>query len=328
MTWLIWRQHRKAALVMLALLAALAAFIIPTGLRMRHAVTGFADCVAKLGGAQLAPETALGNCHDLSGVFLSKYSSMQYVAILLLFAPVLIGMFWGAPLVAREVEQGTHRFVWTQGVSRRRWMLTKIGIVGGFVLLVVVVYTLLMSWWMRPFTIGTGNRLRAGFFDSQGVVPIAYTIFAVALGFFAGTYWRKVLPAMAVTLVGFAAARIGILALARQHFAPPKSLSTPITSRNIFNDLNGDWVLERAVRAASGTIVRSDAIITCGTAPGEEPPPGADPFAELCRSGASNWVSYQPASQFWPFQYIEAGIFLALAAVLLVFAIRKVRRIA
>lgn len=328
MTWLIWRQHRKAALVVLALLAALAAFLIPTGLRMRHAVTGFSDCVAKLGGAQLAPEGTLGNCHDLSGAFLTRYSSMQYVAILLLFAPVLIGMFWGAPLVAREVEQGTHRFVWTQGVSRRRWMLTKIGLVGSFVLLVVVVYALLMTWWMQPFTIGTGSRLRAGLFDSQGVVPIAYTIFAVALGFFAGTYWRKVLPAMAVTLVGFAATRIGILVLARQHFAPPKSLSTPVTSQNLFNDLNGDWVIQRAIRAADGTIVRSDTIITCGNGGGEAPPPSTDPFAGLCGSGASNWVSYQPASQFWPFQYIEAGIFVALAAVLLALAIRKVRRIA
>jgi hypothetical protein len=39
--------------------------------------------------------------------------------------PALAGLFVGAPLLARELEQGTHRFAWTQGVTRRRWLLSK-----------------------------------------------------------------------------------------------------------------------------------------------------------------------------------------------------------
>jgi hypothetical protein len=31
-------------------------------------------------------------------------------------------MFWGAPLVAGELESGTFRLAWTQDVSRVRWL--------------------------------------------------------------------------------------------------------------------------------------------------------------------------------------------------------------
>ena len=49
---------------------------------------------------------------------------------LVLVVPVLIGMFWGAPLIARELETGTFRLAWTQSVSRVRWLLVKLGLVG------------------------------------------------------------------------------------------------------------------------------------------------------------------------------------------------------
>ena len=41
-------------------------------------------------------------------------------------APLVLGLFWGAPLIAREIETGTHTLVWTQGVSRRRWLAGKL----------------------------------------------------------------------------------------------------------------------------------------------------------------------------------------------------------
>ena len=49
---------------------------------------------------------------------------------LVLVVPALIGMFWGAPLIAHELETGTFRLAWTQSVSRRRWLLVKMGLVG------------------------------------------------------------------------------------------------------------------------------------------------------------------------------------------------------
>jgi hypothetical protein len=42
--------------------------------------------------------------------------------------------------------------------------------------------------------------------------------------------------------------------------------------------------------------------------------------------GIQRWVDYQPADRFWTFQYIEAGIFVGLAAILLAAVIWRVKR--
>ncbi len=36
--------------------------------------------------------------------------------------PALLGLFWGAPMVAREIETGTSQFAWVQSVTRVRWL--------------------------------------------------------------------------------------------------------------------------------------------------------------------------------------------------------------
>ena len=61
-------------------------------------------------------------------------------------------------------------------------------------------------------------------FDQRGIVPIGYAAFAFALGVLAGVLIRRVVPAMATTLVGFVAIR-----LLFDHFVRPK-LITPIAS--------------------------------------------------------------------------------------------------
>ena len=50
--------------------------------------------------------------------------------LLLLVVPAIIGIFWGAPLVARELETGTYRLAWTQSVTRTRWLAVKLAVVG------------------------------------------------------------------------------------------------------------------------------------------------------------------------------------------------------
>jgi hypothetical protein len=116
MIWLAWRQHRKQALFTLLGLVALAASMIPTGLAMRHtfAHDGLAGCLDAVGTSPLAkPQSA--TCESAVSRFTTHYKSMAYVGSLFVFLPLLIGLFWGAPLVARELEHGTHRLVWTQG---------------------------------------------------------------------------------------------------------------------------------------------------------------------------------------------------------------------
>jgi len=329
MIWLTWRQHRRQALFTRIGLAVLAALMIPTGLVMRHtfAKFGLPDCVRKLGHAELAPHIG-ENCNTAFNQFNSQYRTLGTAGVLFLVLPLLVGLFWGAPLVAREIEHGTHRLVWTQGVSRQHWALVKFGLVGAATLTAGVVYGLGMSWWLTPLSQSGQGRLDVFLFDMQGLVPVGYTLFAVALGIFAVTIWHKVLPAMAVTLVGFLGVRILLTTLARPHYLAARVLTFPVQGATLQpNQSVGDWILAIGVRDASGKLVQANAQVACPV--GAEGPGGGPCGARLgLGPGAYNWVLYQPADRFWAFQGIEAGIFIALAVLLIYLAIRRIRRIA
>lgn len=329
MTWLIWRQHRKQVLWMLVALAVLAAVMLPTGLAMRGTYhdLGLADCLGKLGHATLAPDG--GGCEKLTQRFDNKYGGLLYAAILFLLLPVLVGLFFGAPLVAREVENGTHRMVWTQGISRRHWALTKFGVVGGTSVLLAVVYALGVAWWIDPLMTAGPGRFGYAVFDVQGVVPVAYTLFAVALGVYAGTATRKVLPAMGISLAAFAAVRVLVETVVRPHLLAAKTVTFAAESGQFPNRQSGDWVFSQSVRDGSGETVINDGIIGC-------PPPGSPGAADCGRNMAqhgmgsgpyTNVMEFQPSDRFWTFQAIESGIFLALTALLVLLAVRQIRRI-
>ncbi|MEV1017686.1 transporter [Micromonospora sp. NPDC049801] len=329
MIWLTWRQHRKQAFYTLLGFLVLAAVLVPIGLSMRStfADLDLATCVRQLDDPNVAAATREA-CDAGFHRFSNQYGSLNLVAVLLITLPVLVGLFWGAPLVAREVEQGTHRFVWTQGVGRTHWALVKFGLVGAGVLALATAYGLGMSWWVDPLTDAAyEGRLGMIVFDLQGIVPIGYTLFAVALGIFAGTVWKRMLPAMGITLAGFIGVRAAVEILARPHYQPAKTQTFPIEGGGIPEGDRGNWVLAVGIRDADGTMVAENTRIQC-------PPGGKGPDGRVCGAdlglgpGAYNWEMYQPADRFWLFQSIETGIFVALAALLLYLAVRRVRRIA
>jgi hypothetical protein len=323
MIWLTWRQHRKQALFTLGALVALAAIMVPTGLAMhtKYDSLGLAACRAALGGASMITQTeAVSHCASLAHQFEQQFGGMVFVAVLFVVLPVLVGVFFGAPLISREVEQGTHRLVWTQGVSRLHWVLVKFGLVGGITAVLAVGYALGVSWWFRPLVSASTGRLGYISFDVQGIVPIAYTLFALALGVFAGAFWHRVLPAMGIALVGFTVVRVAVEVLARPRYLPAQSLTFSPDGNQTPNMASGDWVLSRGVRNAAGEMVSPGAEIgPCG--------PGGCGSNEA-GPGSYNWQQYQPGDRFWTFQGIETGIFVLLTAALVFFAFRRLRTLA
>ncbi|GAA1541508.1 ABC transporter permease [Dactylosporangium maewongense] len=313
MIWLTWRQHRKQGLYTLLGLAALAAFIVPTGLAMRRDLD-------RLVGQRCATGGEL--CDRGLKQFIDTYSPLLYVAVLLLAVPLLFGLFWGAPLVAREIEQGTHRMIWTQGISRRHWAWTKAGLLGGAVAVLAAGYGLGIAWWFEPLEFRE-SRFTEIFFDVQGVVPVGYTLFAVALGLYAGTLLPKVMSAMAVTLPAYIAARVAVGLYARPRFMAPLTRSLSIDDH--VDLMAGTWLMSTEVRQADGTRV-TGGMMLCR-------PEGDGGLCAAAREmglrpGAYNYQVYQPEGRFWTFQWIETGIFVAAAALLVWLAIRRVRRIA
>jgi ABC-type transport system involved in multi-copper enzyme maturation permease subunit len=339
MIWLTWRQHRKQALYTVIALAALAAVMLPTGLAMHHTFTnsGLAACLAKQGTAPTVTAAAQ-DCGTLSQQFQDQYRSMTFIAILFVILPVFVGIFFGAPLVAREVEAGTHRLVWTQGVSRRHWALVKFGLLGVVVLVVAAAYALGVTWWFGPLVTNGGGRLSPISFDVQGITPIGYTLFAVALGIFAGAMWNKVLPAMGVTVAGFAVVRVLIETFAGSHYLSPMTARLRIDSSEQLNTASGAWIYSNGIINGTGRLVLPNTTVHCGGSGGNTSVSGAIPSGtDPCDGGLlsrglgpgpfSNSMKYQPVSRFWEFQSIETGVFLALSVVLLYLAIRCIRRI-
>jgi hypothetical protein len=172
------------------------------------------------------------------------------------------------------------------------------------------------------------GRLDPFLFDMQGLVPVGYTVLAVALGIFAGTLWPRMLPAMGATLAGFIGLRVALAEFARPRYIAARTRTFPVEGDGAMpHQAHGDWVLANGIRDAEGTMVMANAQIACP--PGATGPSGGRCGAELgLEPGAYNWQLYQPADRYWAFQYIETGIFVALAALLLLLAVRRIRRIA
>ena len=174
-------------------------------------------------------------------------------------------------------------------------------------------------WWRQPFD-GLDGRMSPSGFEIQGLVVPAYALFALALGVLAGAALRRSLAAMSLTLVVFVAVRLAVAELLRPRYRPPEHE----TMTGLVPGAHArDWVLSNSLVDAVGrhiSAAREDlAILHAQQA-------RIDPQEYLLSLGWRRALSFQPADRFWTFQAIEAGIFVALAAALLVATVWLVRR--
>ena len=139
----------------------------------------------------------------------------------------------GCAGIAHELETGTFRLAWTQNVSRRRWLWVKMGVVGLASALTAGLLGLMSTWWFSPIDKVSQNRFSAASFSLHGFVPGGYAAFAFALGVAAGLVFRRTLPAMAVTLVGFVVARLAVTYWVRPHFMSPATLNVPLSVNDV-----------------------------------------------------------------------------------------------
>lgn len=279
MIWVSWRQHRSQAIACLALLAALAVYAIVVGTSMR---TAFGN--DGLAGACLAHSQGTA-CPAGVQAFMNEFGSEVNIAFwsVALIVPGLIGVLVGAPLIARELEYGTWRLAWSQTVPRARWLTVKLALVTGGLIVLGAAITAVITWYRAPMDQLTGH-LQHNIYDYEGLVPTAYILCAFGFAVLAGLLLRRSIPAMVAAFIPWLAIRLVIEFVFRPHFmtpltaqancGPPTGCSTGISSVPQATGHIGDWVL-----GMNG-----------------------------------NGFIYQPADRFWPFQFIEAGIFVALTA--------------
>ena len=286
MTWVVWRQHRLEglwALVMAALLAASIGFVA-------HEMS-ISPCPAQAspgGGPVLGVTDCLPS--DLWGSLAQGIVRVNLYQYGLVVLPALAGAFVGAPLVAREIETGTARLAWTQGVTRTRWLLVKLGLVFVPLLAGAAVVGILE---VLLINVEGPQANRWALFDQQAPMTVGSTAFALALAVAAGSVLGRSVPAMAAALLGFVVTRVGIAELARPRYLSPLAFST--------NDAS-------AISAMKGSQTAW----------------WLDQFQ--FRTSVVQAYHYQPGDRFWTFQAIETAILVGLAAMLVAFTVYWVLR--
>ena len=306
MNALVWRLHRNQVWFALGALALFGVLLLVTGTVMANEYR-----------SALASCQATRSCGDLVGQLFRGDGAIQDLVDLTLVVPLLLGLFWGAPLLSKEFEDDTHSWAWTQGVSRRRWLRANIG----WALLAATLWgaalTALVSYWRYP-----ENALYSRFqaFDVQGVVPVAYAIFAVSLGIAVGSVVRRVLPSLAVTLGLFVGLRALVGVYLRPHYmSPVTKLFPPVGSSS---SPPGAWVLSTSFVNGHGVNLGAGFPVLglpaqCRTALLK----GSGVNGRcLTAHGFHQLVTYQPDSRFWAFQGIEAALFLVLGIAAIGFA--------
>ncbi len=335
MIWLTWRQFRVQAVTAAVALAALAVTLAVTGPHIAHLYD-----LNKVGSCQAA-----GTCPAAVTLFMrelgTSYVEGIYVlgAAVVLFVPALIGIFWGAPLIAREVEAGTFRLAWNQSVTRTRWTAVKLAFVALASMAVAGLFSLMLSWWAAPSIHAAGlvanapggyfasNRFAPTVFATTGITPMAYAAFAFVLGAAVGLLVRRTVPAMAITLAIFAAVQIVMPLWIRPHLIAPAGFTRAFDPGNVTQITNGS---DGHISVLDSTNVPGAWILSNHTVTtADQPYTGPAPQSCLSQTGSMQTcmnalgrqhlrqvVSYQPAGRYWDFQWLEFGIFLALALLL------------
>ena len=319
MLWLTWRQHRLQLLTTVLVFGAIAAYLIPAS----REIVAFANTVD--------PSCFTGGTAGCGSLLDGRYDSdpttIKQLLLLSNLLPAIVGAFWGAPLVAREFERGTYRLAWTQGVAPVRWVAVKLVVLvlgaaaGG------AAAAVLFGWAVSGWRITGGvHRFREWWvFDLVGVVPILMWPSALLLGVATGLVIRRTAAAMAVSLVLFGALIVGLAQL-RAHYATPEVRPAGVSAAAA-GSFADDWELGKAVLDGSGKTVAAD-----GACPAwhREAPDGpvivGRDAACLQRHGWREVVYYQPESLFWRFQWTQAGVETAGAAVVAAFILVRVRR--
>jgi hypothetical protein len=317
MAWVTWRQQRATLISVPAVLGAVAILLVIFGLKVHHDYAAMVHCPL-VGSVQNESNT----CVQLFSNFNSNdWPLGNACAILIQFAPVLIGAFAGAPLLARELETGTYRYAWTQGLGRERQTIAKLALVGLTLAVVAGAFGELFAWFFQPFLYTEQmNVLRETVFDARGLVFPAFTLVAFAMGAFLGMLLRRVIPAMAATLGVYLAVRLAAWGVRKYYPVAVVTSNTKIFSHFQTPSQPGfPWILSTWVTGPGGKpasqAVANQILNGPGPSTGASVPPGY-----------TEWTRWIPLSHYWPMQFMEAGWLLVLSVALFAATVSLVRR--
>lgn len=332
-------QHRAALFTIFAAFIVLVIALIAG----RDAVSAnYASYIAA--GCTLAHPIDLQVCADTANKFADIPSFTPLVIALRLF-PLIIGAFVGAPLIAREMESGTYRFAWTQGVGRTRLLLVTLATLAVIVIPVAAALGFLLGgWYLHPYAvinIAVGSHWQSGLFTTTWWMTPVLTLFALALGTAVGAVVKRTVAAIAVTMVGVG----GVIAALSQFLPRILDIGAVASSRLMLSYFpigtintvasggvgpSGSLLVKgwfvgpggRVLGSRAANWVRDHVIGLYKTASGANDPSAAKRW--LASHHYTYWFTYQQAGHFWVLQGVVGVVVLALAALIVLGTVRRI----
>ncbi|MFJ8887060.1 ABC transporter permease [Streptomyces sp. NPDC102402] len=293
LTWLVLRQHRATLYCLLALVVLGSLWIV----YQRAQLNDLLDAAGW--PAKSVPQPVVGEGY-------------RNLTSLLGLLPGILAVFFGAPLIAADQEQGTAQLVTTQSVTRTRWLVAKLAWCLLITLVASSVLSAVFTWWWRPHrSVLSSSWMDASAFDTTGPVLPALALFLTAAGITIGVLLRRVLASMVVTLVFSVATQVawGVL---RDHLAATRTITYPLDSD--FPARLGDaYEVDRWVGSADGRLY--------GWGSCAEQTESASNACIQEKGIVNNVVEYLGYDQMPAMQWTGAGILLAGAAALTAFTL-------
>jgi len=325
LAWVTQRQRRGAIIGTSIFLGLFAVYLVIMAVIQNNAYAAVAAC---------HPASA-AKCQQLANSFYRTYwgggagsvlqsGGAQTVSSLLFAVPVILGAFAGAPSLARELENGTFRFAWTQGAGRTRWTISTLVVPALLLTAAAGAFTAIFYWYFRPFIEDqqVSVMLPLGF-ALLGVAFAAWTLLAYSVAAFLGALFRRTIPAMAVTLVVYIVLAMETAIAIRPHYA------TPATVQGWNNAGGAGWVISSWVKAPDGAVLSQSALnnLTNQVPASVQNSNSPDAFTNwLTQHGYTMWQSVQPDSRFWQFQLTEGAWLLGVSILLIAATVWLVRR--
>lgn len=322
MTWIVWRQQRPVFITLaIGLVVGVATILLlRAGMLAELNTRNLLDCVDR------GVEACRGKAVDEFQT--TWFDRMHLAQAGMLALPVLLGVFVGAPLFAREFEQGTHALAFTQSVSRTRWMVTKFAVAAAPALLTVVVAQLVVRYWLdgagKLGPLSTGPFYFSTF-ESGGVSPIAYTLFAYTLGMFAGAVFRRTLVAMTLTLAIFVVVRFVLSGTRELMLTPTRVVSDDVGEPPI---TRGPLYVRSGYLDSSGAAVSPADLAEKMNCAGQADVNGKVDWDTCYRNNGltKSFVDQIPVEQAGTLHLLEASIFTGAAALFVLGSVWAVRR--
>lgn len=335
-------QHKTALFVLVTLFGMAAAAVLVTGSGPHTALASYlnAHCAQR--------PRALTSCVRAESTLSADSTTLTVLLITLRGVPLLIGMFLGAPLLAREFESGTFRFVWTQGVGRVRWLAAKLVLLGGGAMIGSLALSELVSWWVSPFNAaGFASRWQPGQFDLTRVTLTTWALLAFVLGVCLGAIGRRTLPAIALSAGVVMALLVSaffwldnwFLGLGAVQYRPGAGQVTSVVVGSLHRFASsardaagpaGSWLVRSWMTNADGHPLSASAaqsvLLRAAVATQSLANDKNATLPWLARHHYTYWVSYQPASRYWLFQSLEGGGLLLLALLIVGATVLTVRQ--